>query len=260
MDHSSISFAGAGRVAFALCKELFTAGNKIDLVVSTTEHTGASLARLCNASWSTDLNFPDSTNIIIVAVPDHKLISVLHTLNCNPDTLVVHTAGSFGLDIFPGKIKRKGVFYPMQTFSPGRVIDFKELPFLLESSDELTSLTLKKLAESLGSKIQFVDSEHRRLLHLAAVFICNFTNHMLTRGEEVADKAGYSLEMFKPLIVETINKAVENGPKNSQTGPAFRNDNITIVKHLDLLSFSPELKRIYSEVTQSIINYYDDKK
>jgi predicted short-subunit dehydrogenase-like oxidoreductase (DUF2520 family) len=259
MDQNKISFAGAGRVASALCTELFKAGNKIELVVSTSGNTSKSLAQLCDASWSTDLNFPGSTNIIIVAVPDHKLISVLHTLNCNPDVVVVHTAGSFGLDIFPENIKHRGVFYPLQTFSQGRKIDFKELPFLLEASDELTSLTLKKLAESISSLVQFVDSEHRKLLHLAAVFICNFTNYMLTMGEEVAGKKGFSIELFKPLIAETIAKALENGPKNSQTGPAVRNDKITIEKHLDLLSFSPELQQLYKEVTQSIIGYYKHK-
>jgi predicted short-subunit dehydrogenase-like oxidoreductase (DUF2520 family) len=98
------------------------------------------------------------------------------------------------------------------------------------------------------------------MIHLAAVFICNFTNYILTRGEEVTIKAGYSLELLKPLLSETIAKALELGPKNCQTGPASRNDNITIEKHLDLLSFSPELQRLYREVTESIIIYYKDKR
>jgi predicted short-subunit dehydrogenase-like oxidoreductase (DUF2520 family) len=116
------------------------------------------------------------------------------------------------------------------------------------------------MAESLGGVVHFVDSEHRRMIHLAAVFICNFTNYMLTRGEEVAIKAGYSLELFKPLLAETIAKALEVGPKNSQTGPASRSDIIIVEKHLDLLSFSPELQQLYKEVTQSIISYYKDKR
>ena len=109
-------------------------------------------------------------------------------LSVDPDTLVAHTAGSFGLDIFPEQIKQKGIFYPLQTFSKNRKVSFKDLPFLLESSDDESSEILKNLAESIGGKVHFVDTEQRRMLHLAAVFVCNFTNHMLTAGKEVSSE------------------------------------------------------------------------
>ncbi|MBK7133823.1 MAG: DUF2520 domain-containing protein [Bacteroidales bacterium] len=260
MYHQRISFAGAGKVASALCKEFYKAGHTIDLIVSESEKSSSSLAEKCNASWSAELVYPDTTDIIIVAVPDQRIKSVLNTLKCSPDTIVVHTGGSTGLDIFPGHIKRTGIFYPLQTFTRERDVVFKKLPFLLESADENILQNLKSLAESLGGEVHYVDSEHRRMIHLAAVFICNFTNYMLTQGEEVAVKAGYSLDLFKPLLAETIAKAMEVGPKNSQTGPASRNDISTIEKHLELLSFSPELQRLYGEVTDSIIGYYKDKR
>jgi predicted short-subunit dehydrogenase-like oxidoreductase (DUF2520 family) len=95
------------------------------------------------------------------------------------------------------------------------------------------------------------------MVHLAAVFICNFTNHMLTGGKLVADKANIPFEIFYPLLRETISKAIELGPEKSQTGPALRNDLNTIEKHMELLSFSPELKKIYKEITMSIINYHN---
>jgi predicted short-subunit dehydrogenase-like oxidoreductase (DUF2520 family) len=116
MAQNNISFAGAGRVASALCKELFSAGFKIEIVASENEERGRSLADLYSATWSSDLVYPDSTNVIIVAVPDHKLELVLKTLKCNESTIVVHTAGSFGLDIFPEHIRHRGIFYPLQTF------------------------------------------------------------------------------------------------------------------------------------------------
>jgi len=115
---------------------------------------------------------------------------------------------------------------------------------------------LENLAKSIGGKVYFIDTEHRRMLHLAAVFVCNFTNHMLTMGQEVALKAGFPFEALVPLINETILKAMDIGPENSQTGPAVRNDQNTIEKHLELLSFSSELQRIYSDMTRSIIKYY----
>jgi len=260
MNLKHISFAGAGKVASALCKEFYKSGYLIDLVVSESEKSCHLLAESCNASWSTELVYPDSTDVLIVSVPDQKIKSVLNTLKCRPDAIVVHTGGSTGLDIFPEHIERAGIFYPLQTFTMEREVSFKNLPFLLESADDDILQTLKLAAESLGGTVHYVDSEHRKMIHLAAVFICNFTNYMLTRGEEVAIKAGYSLELFKPLLAETITKALETGPGNSQTGPASRNDISTIEKHLELLSFSPELKRLYDEVTQSIISYNKDKR
>jgi predicted short-subunit dehydrogenase-like oxidoreductase (DUF2520 family) len=256
MIQYNISFAGAGRVAGALCRELYHAGFRIDLIVSESEKNGRLLADSCKASWSPDLIFPDSTDIIIVAVPDHRLKSVLDNIICRPETLVAHTAGSFGLNIFPENIKRKGIIYPLQTFSKERKVVFRDLPFLLESSDNESSVILDSIAGSIGGKVHFVDTEQRRMLHLAAVFVCNFTNHMLTAGKEVALKAGLSFEVLEPLVKETFLKAMETGPENSQTGPAVRNDQNTIEKHLELLSFSPELQRIYSEMTRSIIKYY----
>ena len=249
---NNISFAGAGRVADALCKELFRSGYRIDKVVSETEVSGKSLANSCKAAWSSSLEFPDSTNVIIVAVPDHRLKSVLDELKCRPGTLVAHTAGSLGLDIFPEKINHKGIFYPLQTFSKNRTVIFSEIPFFLESSDDESSVILRNIAESITGKVHFVSTEQRRMLHLAAVFACNFTNHMLTVGREVALKAGFSFEILAPLINETISKAMDCGPENSQTGPAVRHDRNTIEKHLELLSFSPELQRIYNEMTSSI--------
>jgi predicted short-subunit dehydrogenase-like oxidoreductase (DUF2520 family) len=257
-----ISFAGAGRVAGALCKELFSNGFVIDLIVSENKNNGKLLADGCKAGWSDELSYPDSTDIIIVAVPDKKLHQVLDKINCRKTTLVVHTAGSFGLEIFPLKINRKGVFYPLQTFSPDRKINFKDLPFFIDSSDSDSSDILKWVAENIGSKVYYADTEHRKMLHLAAVFTCNFTNHMLTIGKEIASRADFPFEILKPLIQETILKAIEEGPDNSQTGPAVRNDQNTIGKHLELLTYSPEYQKIYGVVTKSIISYYciKDKK
>jgi len=259
MNLQRISFAGAGRVGGALCRGLFRAGFTIDLIVSESAGRGRFLAESCSASWSSDLEFPHSTDIIIVAVPDHRLKGVLEAIRCRPDTLIAHTAGSFGLDIFPEQVNHKGIIYPLQTFSHGREVTFIDLPFFLEASDEHSSEILKNLVNSVGGKVHFVDTERRRMLHLAAVFACNFTNHMITGGKDISKRAGFSFEVLKPLINETISKALTIGPENSQTGPAVRNDRITIEKHLDLVSFSPELQSLYEEVTRSIIEYYKDK-
>lgn len=253
----NISFAGAGRVAAALSKEMYGVGMKIGLIVSPSEKNGKSLAQSCGASWSMNHEYPEDTDLIIVAVPDHVLEDVLNQIVCPSETLVVHTAGSIGIDAFPGKIKKTGVFYPLQTFSRERKISFSDLPFLIEASDQQSLTVLKKLAEAIGGKVYYADSAHRRMVHLAAVFINNFTNHMLTGGLEIAKKAGFQFDILMPLLKETVLKAIELGPEKSQTGPAVRNDRNTIEKHLELLSFSPDLQKMYNEITKSIIQYHN---
>jgi len=256
MIHFTISFAGAGRVAGALCMEMFNSGIKIHQIVSESESEGKLLARDCHAKWSSELSFDEQNDIVLVAVPDHKLKEVLSSINCQDDCVVAHTAGSYGLEMFPSSIRRRGVFYPLQTFSKGRNISLRDLPFLIEASDESTGKKLHDLALLTGGKVHYVDHERRKMVHLAAVFINNFTNYMLTAGNEMASKVGLSLNIFEPLIRETIAKALDNGPEKSQTGPAIRNDLNTIEMHLELLSFSPELQKIYREMTDSIIKHY----
>jgi len=255
MIQYNISFLGAGNVGEALCREMYSSGHNIEIIVSESGRNGPSLADSCNAMWSNDYIFPQSTDIIIVSVPDHELKNVLDNISCRKDSLVAHTAGSIGLEVFPEKIIHRGVFYPLQTFSKGKKINFNGLPFLLESSDKESSLILEALVESVKGKAYFVDIEKRKVLHLAAVFVCNFTNHMLAVGKDISSISGLSFDLLFPLINETISKALDNGPENSQTGPAVRNDQNTIEKHLELLSFSPDLRRIYIEMTKSIITY-----
>jgi predicted short-subunit dehydrogenase-like oxidoreductase (DUF2520 family) len=256
MIQHSLSFAGAGRVATALCPGFYNAGIRISKIVSRTQESGRLLAGMCKADWSKMLEFGKETDIIMVAVPDHLLQEVLSEIRCKENTIVAHTAGSFDLKVFPGHIKRPAVFYPLQTFTKGRKINFDNLPFFIEASGPDTEKILADMAETLGGKVYFTDSETRKQLHLAAVFACNFTNHMLTAGKEIAVKAGLDFSVLEPLIRETVAKALDNGPELSQTGPAIRNDQVTIKKHLELLSFSPEFQDLYRYITNSIIEYH----
>lgn len=260
MTQFNVSFAGAGRVAGALCRVMHSSGIVIRQIVSETPERGKALAAKYDASWSSSLIFRDPVDVIIVAVPDHRLREVLNGIKCPPETLVAHTAGSCGLEVFPERTGRKGVFYPLQTFSEKRRINFRGLPLFIEAPDKKQSEILAALAGMLGAKVFYADAEHRKMLHLAAVFACNFLNHMLTAGGEIAEKGGFSPDILEPLIKETISKALKNGPEASQTGPAVRNDSSTIAKHLDLLSFSPDLRMVYQEVTRSIIEHYKNNQ
>jgi predicted short-subunit dehydrogenase-like oxidoreductase (DUF2520 family) len=254
-----VSFAGAGNVARTLCMEFYERGNSVVHISSRDENKGRRLADSCQATWSNDMVFPDSTEILVVAVPDHSLHEVAEKIKCSKSVIVAHTAGAIGLDVFPRHLKNTGVFYPLQTFSTDRKPDLSGVPFFIEGSNEVCRETLKRLAESVSRSVYLSDTYHRRLLHLAAVFVSNFSNHMLTIGKDLSLLAGVPFEVLQPLILETINKAIGLGPQNSQTGPAVRYDLNTIEKHLDLLSYSPELKNIYDLITKSIMSYYKKK-
>lgn len=260
MRSYNIAFAGAGKIASVLAGELHAKGHTITQVVSPCREKGEKVALLCDAEWSDRLVYSKNTDVILVAVPDHKLSEVLTKIRCSKTTLVAHTAGSFGLDLFPGSQTKRGVFYPLQTFTAGRKINFPEVPLFIEAGDEESDYLLRSLGESLGCTVYNAGPEQRQLLHAAAVFVSNFTNYMLTAGKEISSKAGLPFGLLQPLIKETISKALEAGPVESQTGPAVRNDLNTIEKHLELLSFSPELKNLYKEISESLMNYYNQFK
>jgi len=241
-----------------LCREMSAAGHTISSIVSRNEENGRALARRFNARWSDRLVFSDDCDLIIAAVPDNSLAMVLADITCSSDTVVVHTAGSYSTDIFPAIRKRKGVLYPLQTFTKGRDISLSGVPFFIEASDGEVFHLLDELVLSVGGKVHDATASERKMLHLAAVFACNFVNHNLTVASRIAGLAGFGFQVLEPLLRETIEKACENGPENSQTGPAARNDTQTISGHLELLSFAPELKDIYISTTGSIMNQRKD--
>ncbi len=260
LEKCTISFIGAGRVAASLSRQLFKTGFPIATVVSRNERNGRKLAEECHASWSPELTFYDRSCVIIAAVPDDSVKKILSEVKCITNTIVAHTAGSLGLDVFPENINHKGVFYPLQTFSEGRLIDYTNLPVFVDGSDPETIEKLEQIAGSIGAEVRSIDEDRRKILHVAAVFVNNFTNFMFTEGKKIAGKAGLPFEILEPLIRETVNKAIKEGPEKSQTGPAVRLDMGTIEKHINILSFSPELQKIYREMTESIIRNYKNTK
>lgn len=256
MRHYNISFAGAGRVADVLGKALHGAGHSIRYIVSNDGENGKDLACILGGQWRNDLNFGDSSEIIIVAVNDNMLPKVLADISCGENTSIVHTAGSYGLDVFPQSKHKIGVFYPVQTFSRGRYINLTNQPFLIESPDKGTLAIMEDMVKSLCAISYITGAEQRKILHVAAVFANNFTNHMLFESKKIMEESGLPFEILEPLVKETISKAFEIGPAKSQTGPAIRNDSKTLNLHADLLSFDPNIKQLYSVITKSIVDNY----
>ncbi len=196
---------------------------------------------------SRTLTVIQDSEITIIAVSDDAIQQVSKTI-INREGLIVHTSGA--VDINALKNKRKGVFYPLQSFTKNAEIDFNEVPFCLETENIKDYTLLENLAKTLGSKIYQISSEQRKKLHVAAVFVNNFTNHMYKIGNDICSNNKIPFEILHPLIEETAKKIKTLSPVHAQTGPAKRNDTQTIKNHLEDLNL--EQKKIYQLLTKSI--------
>jgi predicted short-subunit dehydrogenase-like oxidoreductase (DUF2520 family) len=156
------------------------------------------------------------------------------------------------MNIWEGYAKNYGVLYPMQTFSKQREVDFREVSFFVEANHQIGIEALKDLAGKLSSKVYELTSEQRKYLHIAAVFACNFTNHMYALCDRLLKAQGVPFEVMLPLIDETARKVHELKPQDAQTGPAIRNDKNVIESHLNMLDDEPGLKEIYEMISNSI--------
>lgn len=191
-------------------------------------------------------------DIYIISVSDNAITEVSQNLPFS-NKFVVHTSGSADLTNLDSK-NRRGVFYPLQTFTKNKPVIFSEIPFCLETEFEEDYNFLQQFALYFSQKIYKITSEQRKYIHVSAVFVSNFANHMFTLGNEICKENHIPFEIFKPLIQETVNKIGILEPIEAQTGPAVRNDSKTIKKHLELIG-NEKIKSLYLEITESIQNY-----
>lgn len=190
-------------------------------------------------------------DLYIISVSDDAIAQVSSQLPFE-NRLVVHTSGSVSIDALHKK-NRNGIFYPLQTFSKKAKIDFNTIPICLESADTADFELLQSLAEMISEKVYKINSEQRKALHVSAVFVNNFTNHLYQIGNEICQENNVPFDILKALIQETAHKVMTLSPPEAQTGPAIRNDTKTIQTHLDFLSDENQ-KIIYKLLTKSIQN------
>lgn len=197
---------------------------------------------------SRELDKIPQADVTIIAVSDDAITEVSSKITNN---FVVHTSGSVSINDLKNST-RKGVFYMLQTFSKDKNVDFSKVPFCLESESKEDYKLLETLAKSIGKKIYSINSEQRKTLHVAAVFVNNFTNHMYKIGNDICKENNVPFEILQPLIKETASKIEYLSPEKAQTGPAVRNDKKTIKNHLNLLDINQQ--EIYKILTKSIQN------
>ncbi|AOW10334.1 Rossmann-like and DUF2520 domain-containing protein [Flavobacterium gilvum] len=246
-----ITIIGSGNVAQHLI-DAFAKSNATE-IIQVFSRTKKEISPLLDSSKIIhDLKDLVESDLYIIAVSDDAIASVSSQFPFE-NRLVVHTSGSAPLSFLSDK-NRKGVFYPLQTFTKGKAIDFKTIPFCLETQFESDYTILEKVARSISDNVQPIDSHQRKALHVAAVFVNNFTNYLYQLGNDICQENNVSFDILKPLILETAEKLLMLSPKDAQTGPAKRNDITTIQAHESFLS-NENQSTIYKILTQSIQNH-----
>jgi predicted short-subunit dehydrogenase-like oxidoreductase (DUF2520 family) len=247
-----IVLIGAGNLATQLGISLHQAGFKILQVYSPTGKSADTLATKLNSTGVNDIKKIDrGANIYFISIKDDAIASFAKRFTLD-DQLVVHTSGTVEADVLKACSTNYGVFYPLQTFSKDKPIDFKNIPVCIESSNATALRQMERVARMISCNVQEISGEQRRILHLAAVFACNFSNHMYTIAAGILDKHHLSFDLLKPLIAETANKIQSYLPAEMQTGPAIRGDLKTMRSHRRLLNNDKELKKIYKLISKHI--------
>lgn len=249
-----VSIIGSGNVAQHLItafQNLEKSGNEMELVQVFSRKQETLTHVLPPEKISTKYTDLQEADLYIIAVSDDVIETVSAQLPFK-NRLVVHTSGSVPLSTLHDN-NRKGVFYPLQTFTKGKAIDFKTIPICLEAENPTDYQVLDKVAKVLSDKVHAINSEQRKALHVAAVFVNNFTNHLYSIGNEICLENQIPFDILKPLIQETVEKVLTLSPDEAQTGPAIRNDQKTIASHEAFLTHENQLI-IYKILTQSIQN------
>jgi len=195
----------------------------------------------------------NDATLYIFSVSDSALPTIIDKIQGN-DALWIHTAGSMEADIFKNKTSQYGVLYPMQTVHKTRKTDWQGVPIFIEASNDQALQRIEALASSISENVLRCDSAQRKAVHLAAVFACNFSNHMYAIAAHLLESQGLSFDVMKLLIRETELKAEQMPPLKAQTGPAIRHDENVMRKHLALLEGTPEAE-LYRLISLNIERY-----
>lgn len=253
----TISFIGSGNVATHLASALQNSGHRIVEVFSPNIENINRFAEKfdCLALDSLE-NLDSKVDLLIIAVPDAKVEEVAKAMP-QFKGIVVHTSGITPMNVLDG-VRNYGVFYPLQTFTKDRKLDISDAPFCIEGSSEEVREKLFNLAREISSSVQFVNSDQRTQLHLAAVMVSNFTNHLYGISHDFLGSKLLDFALLLPLIRETAAKVQDISPKKAQTGPARRRDEATVESHLKMLESSPEREELYRLFSKQIKKKYNE--
>lgn len=246
---------GSGNVATVLGKKILKAGHQILQVASKSEKHAANLGNLLNCVYTSSLlTINNNADLYIVAISDTALIELDKNLFIN-NKLIVHTAGSVSRNILKNISKNYGVLYPLQSIKKD-MLETTEIPLLVDANSEDNLTLIYDFAKTISDNVDITNDEQRLKLHVAAIIVNNFTNHLYTLAKNFCDKENADFKLLLPLIKETSDRLKYAAPAETQTGPAIRNDDITISKHLEQLKNYPAITDLYKQFTKNIQQFY----
>lgn len=246
-----IVIIGSGNVAYHLAKAFTQKNIPLAQLFGRNEEDLSNISQELSIPFSTDTL--EDADLYIICVSDSSVENV-SKLIAKKDCLVAHTSGSLSKEILIGEY-RKSSFYPLQTFSKSKELDYSKIPFFIETENSEDQKILTELASQISENVMQSSHEKRKYIHLTAVFACNFVNHLFSRAKEISDAQEIPFDYFLPLIDETVKKIHEIEPKSAQTGPAVRNDKRVLELHEQLLK--DESLEIYKTMNHSIKKMYD---
>ena len=246
-----ITFLGSGNVATNLAFKMKESGYKIVEVWSKSASSAKELSDKINTNWTTDISSLKDTELLIIAIKDDFIEEIVSKIK-NKNTPIVHTSGGIGIHALKQHLSY-GAFYPLQSLNKNNLCDFNDTPICIEANNEMLKNHLLSIANKISKSVHLIDSAKRKQIHLAAVFASNFSNHMISISEKILKEIDLDPDLLKPLIHHTINKLDKNSANTTQTGPAIREDYQVIENHRKMIK-DPDLKLIYSKITDHIIN------
>ena len=241
---------GTGNVSYHLCKAIVESKN-LKLIEVFGRKKSLPKYLIKSISYCNNLKKIKKADLYILCVSDNAISKISDELNINKNSIVVHTSGSTNIKLL-SKHKNHGVIYPLQTFSKNKKIQFTNIPIIIEANSKLVLDKIRTICLLISKKVIECNSDQRTLIHISAVFTNNFSNYMNVIAEEILKSNNINSDILYPLINETANKLNYLSPINAQTGPAIRNDQITIQKHLNLLKETKYFE-IYDNLTKEII-------
>jgi len=251
----SLALFGAGNVAQHLSKALHSKGVSFTQVFSRNLEHAQNLAKELKAEATDKAENVRPIDAFLFSLSDDAYSSVLEKVQAS-ESLLIHTSGNLGLDLFEGHSQRRGVFYPFQTLSDGQKIDMKTVPLFIESNTTADLQSIEKLAKKISQNVHRISDDDRRSYHLAGVFTNNFVNHMYFHAKQICEREGLSFELLEPLMRETLSKVIALGPRQAQTGPARRADEKVLNRHYAQLEDHSDTQKLYQTLSESIIKEY----
>jgi predicted short-subunit dehydrogenase-like oxidoreductase (DUF2520 family) len=255
-----IVLLGSGNVATQLGRAFKMAGQTIVQVWSRDIEHAKELADTVASEAISDIDdINRSADLYIIAVKDNAIQELAATLNIG-DKLIVHTSGSTPIQALEGVSSHTGVFYPLQTFSKNKSVDFRSVPIAIEASNPEDLAAIRAIADRLSERVTELNSAQRKALHVAAVFACNFTNHLMAISQQLLEAENLEFDLLRPLIAETAAKVQQYDPETVQTGPAIRGESEIISTHLEMLQEKPDWQELYKQLSQSIVNLHQQSR